>query len=162
MRTHLLPITMLCASLCFAGAAVAEEPLVTFEMGHTHLDCELANHALAEGYFAKIVNPRITGTCQDVEPTKTPEPVVVTPIVPGVSPIAPWCDCTDEEWQAMRSLMAEQKILINPGFESANPAADWAEAFKTDTATIRSPDFWDGGKVPAFEELSDQRFLELK
>lgn len=162
MKEYLVFLSILCAPIWPAGAAVAGEPLVMFEAGRTHVDCKFANHALSGGYFDKIKNPTITGTCPETTPTTTPEPVVGAPIVPLGPPIAPWCDCTDEEWQAMRSLMAEQNVLINPGYGSANPVADWAKAFNTDAATIKSPDFWADGQVPALNDLSNQLFLELK
>lgn len=159
---RLFSLSIFCASIGVVGAARAEEPLVLFEEGTTHVNCEFANHALSSGYFEKIENPMITGTCPEVTPTIAPEPVIGTPIVPLGPPIAPWCDCTDEEWQAVVSLMSEQNVLINPGYKSENPIGDWARAFNTDTATINSPNFWANGQVPDFTDLSNQRFLELK
>lgn len=141
---------------------MADEPLIAFQGGTTHVDCDFANHALAEGYFDRIVNPRITGTCPMATPVAEPDPVIGTPNIPLGPPIAPWCDCTDEEWQAMLSLMAEQNMLINPGFASENPIADWAEAFDTDVGTVVSPEFWSDGQVPAFNDLSVHRYLQFK
>ncbi|CUH89916.1 hypothetical protein PH5382_03871 [Phaeobacter sp. CECT 5382] len=133
-----------------------------FDAGRTHVDCEFANHAVSGGYFDKIDNPTITGTCPKATRTAAPQPVIGAPVVPLGPPIAPWCDCTDEEWQGVLSLMTGQNVLINPGYGSANPVADWAKAFGTDTATIETPDFWANGQVPAFNELSGRRFLKLK
>lgn len=161
MTTQLFLLTLLSVSFLFADAATADEPLVKFDEGRTHVNCEFANHALAEGYFGKIINPRITGTCPEALPGIATEAIVGKPILGG-PPIAPWCDCTDEELKEIQSLMAEQNIFINPGFGSANAVADWAKAFNTDTTTIRSSDFWVNGQVPAFEELSKRRFLEQK
>lgn len=157
-----LPLTIFCAYAGIVSPAIAEEPLVLFEAGRTFLNCEFANHARSSGYLDKIENPTIVGTCPETMPTTAPEPVIGTPVVPFGPPIAPWCDCTDDEWRAIISLMSEQNVLVNPGYNSANPIGDWARAFNTDTATISSPEFWANGQVPAFNDLSNQRFLGLQ
>ncbi|WP_299506147.1 hypothetical protein [uncultured Roseobacter sp.] len=157
--------TRLVAVLAYLGTAsvaVADEPLIAFKEDQTFVACDFANHAITAGYFQQIKKPRITGTCPEPAPDTMPTPVVNAPIVPKGPPIAPWCDCTDDEWRAMEALMTTHRSLVNPGYKSADPVTDWAKSFGTDTATIQSPEFWSGGSIPEFDALSGQRFLTMK
>ena len=158
---HTVKVILVACLSCFglSSAAVANEPLVTFKEGQTYVACDFANHAIAAGFFQQLKEPTITGTCPETVPAVAPTPVVNTPIIPKGPPIAPWCDCTDDEWRAMQALMTTHKSLVNPGYQSANPVTDWAKSFGTDAATIQTPEFWSGGNIPEFDALSSQQFL---
>lgn len=148
----------------------AEQPIIVFSDETTIVTCEFANVALENGFFDKFNNPRITGKCPDPNVGLKPSagvasgqaaPVIAgdVPLPTNWPPIGPWCDCTDDEYNAIRSILEQKRIMVNPGYGVKDPANAWADAFNTDKSTVLSPKFWKGGTVPQLENFSDQQFI---
>ena len=158
MKTLLKAALLVLFTLQF-GTAQADDVLIRFKDGATQVECSFANLALAVGFFGEFENPTIVGTCEPLPTTTTPPTPAVPLVFPLFPPIAPWCDCTDEEWRTIHELFAERQFIVNPGYGQLDQNTAWANALGTTQEKIGDPTFWSNLTVPDLEALENNQFL---
>ncbi len=150
------------AQIIFVNSiAYSQDVLVKTDDKKTYVDCSLANAALAAGFFDQFKNPRIVGDCEKPKAATVVSQPFPQPMFP-VSPIAPWCDCTDDMRVSLQALFKEHSFAINPGFSSNDPVEDWANSLNTTKEKIVKPSFWKDGAAPDMRRLKYNRYLQFQ
>jgi hypothetical protein len=163
------------ALLLVPSVGLADKPLITFSDGKTMIECGLANAALSEGFFSEFSSPVVVGECPMVmtdDLTKAaglaaltagvPLDPPIRPFVPVLPPIAPWCDCTDEELQRIQAIFEGNAFIVNPGYGTQNQLDAWSDAYGVQSEIFTNPDYWQDRKIPNLDALGQSQFLVVE